>query len=56
MQSKDRSVHSMVVEEIKSLLHDGREFLVKHVRREQNNVSYYLANFGRCEKRTAVWL
>jgi ribonuclease HI len=52
----DRSLHSMMVREIKTHLQEGREFVIKHVRREQNLVSHYLANFGRKEKRTAVWL
>lgn len=52
----DRSVHTMMVQEIRAHLQEGREFLVKHVRREQNSVSHYLANFGRIKKRTVVWL
>ena len=52
----DRSAHTMMVQEIRSHLHEGREFLVKHIRREQNLVSYFLANFGRIKKCTVMWL
>ncbi|XBI14594.1 hypothetical protein VPH35_057162 [Triticum aestivum] len=54
--SRDRSVHAMMIEDTKILLHEGREFIIKHIKREQNSVSHFLANFGRTEKRTAVWL
>ena len=53
---EDRSAHMMMVQEIKQLLQENREFLVKHIKREQNIVSHYLANYGRIKKRTAVWL
>ena len=52
----NRSEHLMMVREITRLLQERGEYLVKHVRREQNNVSHYLANYGRINKRTAVWL
>ena len=51
-----RSENSMLIEEIKTSLQSGREFLIKHIRREQNNVSHYMTNFGRSERRTAVGL
>lgn len=54
--SIDRSANAMLIEEIKTSLRSGREFLIKHIRREQNNVSHYMANFGRREGRTAIWL
>ena len=37
----DRSAHTMMVQEIRSHLQEGREFLVKHVRPEQNSVSHF---------------
>ena len=52
----DRSEHMMLIREITSRLREHGEFLVKLVRREQNTVSHFLANFGRIKKRTAVWL
>ena len=56
-QGDNGSTYMMMVQEIKSLLHqDNREFIFKHVRREQNVVSHFLANYGRIKKRTAVWL
>lgn len=51
----DRSQHAMVVSEVKSLM-GTRECCVTHISREQNNVSHVLANFGRTENRTVVWL
>jgi ribonuclease HI len=36
---EDRSAHMMMVQEIKKLLQENREFLVKHIKREQNIVS-----------------
>ena len=53
---ENRSEHMMMVREITKLLQDRGEFLVKHVRREQNVVSHFLANYGRIKKHTAVWL
>ena len=45
----------MVISEVKLLL-GSRESSVTHISREQNNVSHVLANFGRTEDRTVVWL
>ena len=53
---ENRSANLMLVQEIKEILNGDREILVNHVRREQNSVSHFLANFGRIKKRTAVWL
>ena len=52
----NRSEHLMMVREITRLLQERGEYLVKHVRREQNVVSHFLANYGRIQKCTAVWL
>ena len=52
---QDRSQYAMVVSEVKHLMSE-RECHVIHISREQNNVSHTLANFGRTEDRTVVWL
>lgn len=53
----DRSRYSMLVDEARRLMRDGREFKLFHVARECNGVSHYLANnVGRVQERTVVWL
>ena len=52
---QDQSQYAMVVSEVKHLMSE-RECHVIHISREQNNVSHTLANFGRTEDRTVVWL
>ena len=54
-RSKDRSQYAMVISEVKRLMGE-RECRVTHISREQNNISHVLANFGRSEDRTVVWL
>lgn len=53
---KDRSRYAMLVDQTKRLMREGRDFKLAHVAREENGVSHYLANFGRLEERTSVWL
>lgn len=53
---ENRSANLMMVQAINEILKGDRKFLVKHIRREQNYVSHFFANFGRINRRTAVWL
>jgi hypothetical protein len=52
----ERSTCTFLVKEIKRLLADRVESKVVLVRREQNLVSHTLANMGRLESRTEIWL
>jgi hypothetical protein len=52
----DRSVHGPLVEEIKSLLCDFDEFLIRQVRRSSNAVAHVLAKEGCLNKCNAVWV
>ena len=51
----DQSQYAMVISGVKRLA-GVRECRFSHISREQNNVSHVLANFGRTEDRTVVWL
>jgi hypothetical protein len=53
-QEMDRSVHGPLVEEIKSLLGDFDDFLIRHVRRSSNAVAHFLAKEGCLNKCNAV--
>ena len=52
---EDRSLHAMMINEVKSLLGD-RDGSIAHISRCHNTVSHRLATFGRVEARAAVWL
>jgi ribonuclease HI len=52
----DRSANAFLLRETKRLMSEMAGFRVEHIRREQNLVSDALANMGRTEARTAVWL
>lgn len=54
-KEQDPSQYAMVVQEVKRLKGE-RECVITHISREQNNVSHSLANFGRTEDRTVVWI
>jgi hypothetical protein len=53
---EERSPCTFLVKEIRRLLADRVESKVVLIRREQNLVSYTLANIGRLESRTEFWL
>lgn len=55
-KSCDRSRHMALIGEIKSLLAEGRDIVITHIRRTQNRASHELAHYGRTTPRTAVWL
>jgi ribonuclease HI len=55
-QEMDRSVHGPLVEEIKSLLGDFDDFLIRHVRRSSNAVAHFLAKEGCLNKCNVVWV
>ncbi|XBJ27380.1 hypothetical protein VPH35_004650 [Triticum aestivum] len=52
---EDKSQHAMMITEAKRLLGE-RESSVAHISRRQNCVGHRLAEFGRVEARTVVWL
>ena len=52
----DRSRYAMLVDQTKRLMMEGREVKLVHISRDQNKVSHFLANFGRVEECTVVWL
>jgi hypothetical protein len=52
----DRSRYAMLVDQTRRLMRGGRETRLAQISRDQNRVSHYLANFGRVEERTGVWL
>ena len=52
----DRSRYVMLIDQTKRLMMGGREVRLAHIPRDQNTVSHFLADFGRVEERTAVWL
>lgn len=43
----NQSKHMMLIREINSCLQERSEFLVKLMRREQNDVSHFLTNFAK---------
>ena len=49
------SKFAFLVKEIKDNLEE-RGSCITHIRRSQNLASHFMANFGRVEVRTAVWL
>lgn len=51
----DRSRYCFIVHEI-SLLMEQRKSCITHIRRTRNDVSHFMANYGRTSGRTAVWL
>ena len=53
---RDRSRYSMLVDQIRRLMSEGRVVKLAHICREQNSISHYLANFGRTECRAVVLL
>ncbi|KAI4984055.1 hypothetical protein ZWY2020_040908 [Hordeum vulgare] len=53
--SGNRSQYAMVVAEVKRLMGE-RECRVAHISRLQNHISHLIANFGRLEDRTMVWI
>ena len=53
---RDRSHYSMLIDQIRRLMSEGRVVNLAHICREQNSISHYLASFGRTECRTVVWL
>ena len=52
----DRSSNMACIQEIKAMLENDREVVVKLISRSQNRVSDALAAYGRTMPRTAVWL
>ncbi|KAI4975866.1 hypothetical protein ZWY2020_049473 [Hordeum vulgare] len=54
--SGNRSQHAAIIQEIAASMRGGREIVVKAIRRGCNLVSHHLAQLGRCEMKTAVWL
>ena len=52
----DRSRYAMLIDQTRRLLRGGRDTRLAHISRDQNKVSHFLANFGRVEERTVVWL
>jgi ribonuclease HI len=56
VEETDRSVHGILIEQIKCELRTGREFVVKWARRSANEVAHRLAKEG-CELNSArIWL
>ena len=53
---RDLSRYSMLVDQIRRLMSEGRVVKLADICREQNSISHYLASFGRTECRTVVWL
>ena len=51
----DRSVYSMTIEEIKTLM-KFRQTCITHIKRCQNTSSHFMANYARTNTHTAVWL
>ena len=51
----NRSKYAFLIEEIKASLIE-RNSCITHVVRSKNNASHFLANFGRSQCRTVVWL
>ena len=56
ISSKERTLETFMVREIKHLFVGGMGFKVELIRREQNAVSHALAWLGRTSETTAVWL
>jgi hypothetical protein len=52
----DRSVHGPLVEEIKIMIGEFEESLVKHVRRSGNEVAHRLAKEGCRNKLCNTWV
>jgi ribonuclease HI len=55
-EMEDRSASMFILREIKHLLQCVSEFKIEHIKREQNLVSHVLANKGRVEAMTNLWL
>jgi ribonuclease HI len=56
VEESDRSVHGILIEQIKRELRNGRDFVVKWARRSANEVAHRLAKEG-CELSSArIWL
>jgi hypothetical protein len=51
----DQSVYTTIIEEIRTVL-KVRQSCITHVKRCQNTSSHFMANFGRTNARTALWL
>jgi ribonuclease HI len=51
----DRSPYTAIIQEIKQLMASCTLIEFELIRREQNNVSHMLANFGRTTARTETW-
>lgn len=54
-EGSNRSRYAFLVEEIKENLKE-RDSCITHIRRCQNSASHVMANFGRSQAQTAVWL
>jgi hypothetical protein len=52
---EERSATTHLLKEIKILIED-KEFMVEHIKREQNSVSHAVANLGRTEAIANFWL
>lgn len=57
VKSRDgnRSKYAFLIDDIKRSLEE-RNSCITHIRRSQNNASHFMANFGRTQCRTVVWL
>jgi hypothetical protein len=55
-EMEDRSASMFILREIKHLFQGVLEFKIEHIKREQILVSHVLANKGRAEAMTNLWL
>jgi hypothetical protein len=53
---EERSAVTFLLKEIKRLMGSGVEYKVEHIKRGQNLVSHALANMGRINANSGVWL
>lgn len=53
---EDRSLHVMMIHEVKSLLGDKQDCSIAQISRCQNAISHKLATFSCVEARMVVWL
>jgi ribonuclease HI len=53
---EERSAVTFLLKEIKRLMGSGVEYKVEHIKRGQNSVSHALANMGRINANSGVWL
>jgi hypothetical protein len=56
MEDVDRSVHGILIEQIKRELRNGRDYLVKWARRSANEVAHRLAKEGCDLGSSRIWL